>query len=95
MSEFRKIVVVLGDPTYEEWVEITDVQGLATLVQGREYGDYDIAGVYALDGYDLVKVDWSVAVGPFNENDFATGMAKVAFPDGHGEIGYYQIDGAS
>lgn len=98
MADMRRgtLVAVIDDGSDEgDRVQHGTVDDLADLLRERDYGDYTVTAVYAVDAGKLVEIQWSVAVGPYSEDDFATARVKVVFPDGHGEIGSYRIDGRS
>lgn len=94
MSTVRQLVTVVVDSDGSR-LEVTTVQGLADLLRGREFGDYDVAGSWALDDTELVPVHPVFGRSDFDLDQYAVARVEVAFPDGGVEHGYYSVDGSA
>lgn len=92
----ESLVVVLSDGTADgDRLAVTDTSGLAELLRGREYGDYEVVTAYALNHRaELVQVNWTLRCGPFDERQFADVTVTVTYPDGEKQTASYQVDGA-
>jgi hypothetical protein len=77
--------------------QVGPVTELAEILRHRHYGDVSIKfeQLQAV-GPDGKLTDVTVRVegdGKYDENDYAYPKVTVAFPDGHEESAWYQIDG--
>lgn len=96
MEDFeRQIVMVVDGGIGEGHLELATVTRLAKVLQHREHGDFEVTEVFALSQLnELKQVQYTVTGGgEFDENDLATVVVTVVFPDGHRESASYVVDG--
>ncbi len=95
-ENLRQLVNVVDDRSGDGGrAQLGDVNELARLLQGREYGDYEINRVWAVDRGDLRAVNHKISMGDFDESSYAVLAVTVTFPDGSQESGHHVIDGAA
>lgn len=92
----RQIMYIRDGGVGERQMVLGTVRDLMSEVVLADCADYEVNMVFALDQMgELREVAWSAKLGKFDEQDLASGVVEVVFPDGARETAPYTVDGRS